>query len=91
LLILKIVPKLASEFVPAFFPAIGRLSPAFTSYWMQEKSAKMYISLAAFETIVRAKRGYQKTGTSSPKSEEGFNEDFQNVLNLFLFHMRMRR
>jgi hypothetical protein len=30
--------------VPASIPAIGRLSPVFIPYWMQEKSAKMYIS-----------------------------------------------
>jgi hypothetical protein len=39
--------------IPASFPAIGRFSPVFIPYWMQEKSAKMYeyMSLAAFGTI----------------------------------------
>jgi hypothetical protein len=37
--------------VLASFPAIGRFSPVFTPYWMLEKSAKMYISPAAFEII----------------------------------------
>jgi hypothetical protein len=70
-------------YVPASFPAIGRFSPLFTSYWMQDGFRNNFRITDG--TIVRAKGGYQNTGT------KGFNEDFYNVLNLFLFHMRMRR
>jgi hypothetical protein len=41
------------------FPAINRFSPVFTpSYWMQEKSAKSRMSLAAFGKIFRITGGW---------------------------------
>jgi hypothetical protein len=33
------------HFVPVAFPETGRFSSVFIPYWMQEKSAKMYMSL----------------------------------------------
>jgi hypothetical protein len=43
--------------VLASFPAIGQFAPVFTPYWMQKKSTKMYISLAASGTVFKITGG----------------------------------
>jgi|694.fasta_scaffold35085_8 hypothetical protein len=56
----RLLQKPHQNSVPASFPVIGRFSPVFTPYWgMQEKSAKMRMSLAEFRTIFRVTGGFR--------------------------------